>query len=368
MGARVVDHNVHGLVTVRLVDPPPEMVQHLVDVIGPSVGPPRDPDITVSFVDRFPTTPRLRVLNAREVAYDEEHFYVIGDRGLRSRVDIAGLGEATDIVCERGVTQVPLLLGVLGLRLLEQEHVLLHSAAFEFADRCVVVVGWKKGGKTETLLPFLAAGARHLSDEWSIVSPEGVVYGLPGRLQLWSWHLRQLPAFWSRVPARDRRRLRVLRAYQRAHRLLPTSRRSGPMARLLAGLAAEGGNATLGQARAMPEELVGDRVRRTPARIDVVLLAGVSPEPQCRVIPAEPELVAQRMVASLAYERQPLLTAYEQFRFAFPSRSNPLVDSARVREEAILRRALAGRAAYEVVHPYPVRLHDVYEAVRPFVS
>jgi hypothetical protein len=71
------------------------------------------------------------------------------------------------------------------------------------------------------------------------------------------------------------------------------------------------------------------------------------------------------MVSSQAFERAALTTAYQEFRYAFPDRVNPLLETARERELLLLTRALADVPAHEVRHPYPVRLHDLYAAVAP---
>jgi hypothetical protein len=78
-----------------------------------------------------------------------------------------------------------------------------------------------------------------------------------------------------------------------------------------------------------------------------------------------PSHIARSMVASLAFERRALLARYEQFRFAFPERRSELLETARAREFEYLSQALEGRPAYEIVHPYPVPLHALYEACAP---
>jgi hypothetical protein len=66
------------------------------------------------------------------------------------------------------------------------------------------------------------------------------------------------------------------------------------------------------------------------------------------------------MVSSLAYERRDLMEAYYKFRFAFPERSSELIEVALEREREVLRAVLEGKSAYEIRHPYPVSLADLY--------
>jgi hypothetical protein len=86
-------------------------------------------------------------------------------------------------------------------------------------------------------------------------------------------------------------------------------------------------------------------------------------EPDVRVAPIAGAEVAARMAFSLGYERAPLIACYEQFRFAFPDRVNPLIDQAAERERVLLDRILGGRAAHAVDHPYPVRLDALFDAM-----
>jgi hypothetical protein len=72
------------------------------------------------------------------------------------------------------------------------------------------------------------------------------------------------------------------------------------------------------------------------------------------------------MTASLTYERRNLLATYQQFRYAFPDRRNILLETAAEQELKLLTQAFEGRPSYELLHPYPVPLFDLYHAASPF--
>ena len=72
------------------------------------------------------------------------------------------------------------------------------------------------------------------------------------------------------------------------------------------------------------------------------------------------------MVSSLEFERAPLTTAYQQFRFAFPDRVSAALETVHEREPALLVDALDDLPTYEIRHPYPVRLHELYDAADPY--
>ena len=164
----------------------------------------------VRFVDRVPPTGYLRLLGLHDAAFDEEHFYLLDPQRRRARVDLTRLGEPCEILCEREIARIPLLIPILGLYLSAARHVLLHAASFVHRGRGVLVTGWQKGGKTETLLPFTAAGADYLADEWTVVGgAERGMYGLSAVARLWDWQLREVPEYWERItPAQRTRRSR----------------------------------------------------------------------------------------------------------------------------------------------------------------
>ncbi|MGR7026283.1 hypothetical protein [Geodermatophilus sp. URMC 62] len=365
----VTDHDVHGLVRVRLHGAPRRVREALVAELGAPAGPPEGtPDVTVRFTDELPVAGSLRLLGLQRTGFDDEHFYLLDPDGRRTRIDVDRLGRRDEIVCERGVDRVPLLIPVLGLHLLRRDHVLLHAASFVHGTRGVLVTGWQKGGKTETLLPFAAAGADYVSDEWTIVGgdPAGL-YGCSGIARVWDWHLRQLPAYWARIRPRQRARLRAWRGYRRLYRAVPGLDRSRARpVRALRRLATDGAWRPQGVGPIDPAVLFGSRVWQGRAPLDRVLLPVVGRDGGTTVTPLDPAEVARRMVSSQAFERAALTTAYQEFRYAFPDRVNPLLETARERELRVLTRAFAGVPAYELRHPYPMRLRDLYEAAAPY--
>ena len=363
----VTDFDVHGLVALRLCDAPGRVVDDVVRELGaPRPGPGREPDLVVRFVDRVESHGPLRLLGLHDAAYDDEHFYLLDAQRRRARVDLTRLGERCEIVCEQEIARVPLLIPVLGLYLTAARHVLLHAASFVHRGRGVLVTGWQQGGKTETLLPFTAAGAHYVADEWTVVGPDGM-YGLSAVARLWDWHLREVPQYWERITRGQRARLRVWRGYRRLYEALPRHDRvrAWPV-RMLREASADGGGPWQAVDRVPPARLFDDRVWTGRAPLDRVFLPVLTEETTTVVVPTEAETIARRMVGSLEYERSALTTAYQQFRFAFPDRVSPALETVRQRERTLLVAALADLPAYEIRHPYPVPLRDIYAAADGF--
>ena len=123
---------------------------------------------------------------------------------------------------------VPHLLAIINLTALTKGVLPLHATAFSTASAAgsmgVLVAGWSKGGKTETLLACMSEGARYVGDEWVFLTPDGRMHGLPEPIRLWSWQLEQMPALLGARPARDRRRLA---AWKNIARVAERTARSG---------------------------------------------------------------------------------------------------------------------------------------------
>jgi hypothetical protein len=86
--------------------------------------------------------------------------------------------------------------------------------------------------------------------------------------------------------------------------------------------------------------------------------------PDVTVRPMDAHEVSRRMVFSLQEEQSNLMSFYRKFRFAFPGATNGLLETSLQLQTEILNRVLAGKEAYEVLHPYPVPLPSLYEAIR----
>jgi hypothetical protein len=56
------------------------------------------------------------------------------------------------------------------------------------------------------------------------------------------------------------------------------------------------------------------------------------------------------------------------FRFAFPEKSNSIIENAETIQRDLLVKLLQGKEAYIVRHPYPFSIAALYEAMRPYIS
>jgi hypothetical protein len=365
------DFNLHGLVGIRLLNATARDINAVARQLGPIQGPlAGDPDITIRFVDQLQLSSPIRYLGLDDAAFTDDAFLVLRSKHkARAKVQIPfeRIGQRCEIVCERGLPAVPLLIPILNLTALNKGALPLHAAAFSYQGTGVLTTGWSKGGKTETLLAFVANGAQYIGDEWVYITPDGKkMHGIPEPIRVWHWHLQSLPQYWSLVGQGDRARLHTLKFVAQT------------MDRAANG--ASNGSAPLNLMRRVapmvkqqmyvdvpPQKIFNRELGQMSGNLDKIFFVGSHELSDVTVQPITPEEVASRMVFSLQEERQDLLSFYYKFRFAFPNACNELLEQAEERQREILMRVMAHKATYAVYHPYPFSLPLLYDAMRPFV-
>lgn len=361
------DFDLHGVVGLRVLDAGDQDLEVLRRQLGLApVVLTREPDVTVRFVERVTTAP-LTYVALDETAFNDEGFLVLkgnGGRPDRALVPFDLIGDRPEVRCERGVSAVPHLLAILNLTALSKGVLPLHATAFTLDGRGILVTGWSKGGKTETLLAAAARGAHYVGDEWVYLTPDGTMRGLPERIRIWSWQLDQFPELLSGRSSGDRRRLRVWRGAATCSRLV--ARLSSRVSLGGAADAARKAVPVLERQRYVkvpPAALVGeDRVALSGELGATVLVMSGSAQ-QITTRPAAAREVSQRMAASLAEERAPFMAHYRQFCFAFPGRRSELVESSGALEAELLADLFDRRPAAVVTHPHPCDIPALGDAV-----
>jgi hypothetical protein len=359
---------VHGLVGIRLVNPSSSDAEAVHKQLGALQRPlNREPDIIVRFVERLPLA-ELRHLTLHENGFTDDGFFILRSSKKAARVKIAfdqiG-GKQCEIVCESGLRSVPLLLAILNLTLLKKDCVPLHASAFEYNGLGVVVTGWSKGGKTETLLSFAAHGARYIGDEWIVLRGDGrKMYGIPEIIRLWDWHIENLPHVRRQVKRENLLFFKAVHGLDRVQQQL-----NGMIGKTFPGkMLREAMPAIKRQlnVRFEPKKIFGERCGPFEGRPDKVFLGLSHADPDITVRPLDPAFIAKRMIASIRFEQLPFFEHYLSFKFAFPDRKNEFLDDVHELQYDILRRALSGKESYEVRHPYPVSFQALYAKMKPY--
>ena len=361
-GSQTTDFDLHGLVGIRVVGGTPADLAVVRRQLGQAeTHLDRDPELTIRFVDRLAPSP-LTLVGIGESGYDDDAFYLLQAKGgsrRRTRMPFDRLGRGAEIVCERGIPAVPHLLATVNLLLLTHDVLPLHATAVEVDGKGLLVTGWSKGGKTETLLALTTEGARYVGDEWVHLPPDGRMLGLPEPIRLWAWQLAQRPDLLTSRTAAERRRLRTWSTVSRiAEGLADRSWKGSALVRRIAPALSR--QAYL---QVSPSDLFGGDAMSPSARLDAVVLV-VSHEADETVVHAvEHGEIARRMAASLAEERAPMMVHYRQFRFAFPDRPSPLLEQAGEIESRLLSARLDHVPSAKVTHPHPCDVHVLGQAV-----
>ncbi len=360
-----VTYNLRDILGVEIVDGDERDVAAVDRQLGPIRGPmPLDrPVVTVRFVDRLKTG-TLRMTGVRESATDGTRLVILRSSHkvpARVAIPVFDLGESIAIVAEHGLPAVPLLVPILNLTALATGVVPLHACAFVLDGRGILVTGWAKGGKTETLLAFLRHGAAYVGDEWIYLRPDGTMDGIPEPIRLWQWHLDQLSETRRRLPAGDLTRLAGLRIM---HAALGAAGRIARPARRAASVVA-------GQRHVdVPPHRLFDAaaIATGPIPVDTVVLVGSTDDDRVAVSEVDALQIVDRMVHSLAYERRELFARLYEARFGQPARRLELLDRAEELERTGLRAVLDGHRALALTHPYPFEIDALYRALAPHLA
>jgi len=369
---RITDFNLHDFIRIRLCNPSPADVRAVERQLGPiQVEVAGEPDITIQFVERLPQTSTLRYLGVDEAAFDDENFYVLrGKHKARTKVHIPfdEIGKRLTITCESGLPAVPLLIPIINLTALSKGILPLHASAFTYNRTGVLVTGWSKGGKTETLLAFMQNGASYIGDEWVYISADGrTIYGIPEPIRLWDWHLQQLPQYSAKVGQGDRLRLKVIKAAQATDNHMPSGVKKGFLPAKMLNRAAPVLKRQL-CVDVHPMRLFGQAAFALRGSLDRVFFTMSHETDTVSVTPIEVSEIAERMIFSLEYERANFYSFYMMFRFAFPERRNEFIECAETMQRALLMDLLKDKAAYAVYHPYPMSIAALFEVMSAYVG
>lgn len=363
-----VEFDIYGMAGVRLINPSPADAEAVTRQLGPLHAVLEgEPDITIQFVEEIPT-PTLNYLGLDFVGFDEEGLYILKSKKARAKVRIPfeQIGQPLEILCETGLRRVPLLTAVINLAMIRKGHIPLHAAGFEYHGAGVLVTGWSKGGKTEALLSFADHGARYVGDEWVFLSADGQrMFGLTEPIHVWDWQTKYLTRIKPPVKREKKILFKMIRSLDRVNRML--SRRGWNRAFPLKILD-EAMPAFKRQLHVtLPPQTIFEKEKlRRGAPVDKIFYVGSWNRPEIRVEPFDAREIAGRMAHSNRFELMPFFEYYHAFRFAFPERENPFLETVHERHAELLLRALEGKEAYRVLHPYPVSLTELFRSMEPF--
>lgn len=372
MKVETIDFDLHGMVGIRLVNAAPGDVAVVKRQLGPIQKElDRTPDIIIRFVERIAVTSPMRYLGVEDAGFTRDAFFVF--RGLHKtnvkvQIPFDQIGKPScEIICESGLSTVPLLIAIINMTALSKGILPLHASALLYNHQGILLTGWSKGGKTETLLAFAANGAKYIGDEWIYLSADGQrMYGIPEPTRLWYWHLKEMPQFKAMASRKALLKLQILNVLVTLLEKFETMAGRSALAQVLRKTK----DVIKRQLYVFlpPEKMFGQKSGEVNAKPEKLFLVASHDQSGMIVERMDPQEVAQRMVFSLQEERMEFLSYYWKFRFAFPECANPLIDQAEELQRKLLLKILAGKESYVVYHPYPFSIPLLFEAIRPYCS
>jgi hypothetical protein len=362
----ILDHDLHGLLRVRLIDPSPQARAAVERQLGtPGQPPVGEADLVVRFVDAVPRRGRLRLIGVEEMGFTDDSFVLLRRTAAGTALvtmPLDALGGSCEIECDRGIREVPLLIPLINLALVNKGVLPVHASAFTYRGEGIVAAGWRQSGKTETLLGFMAHGAVAVADEWCYITNDGSMYGIPEPVRLQDWHLEQLPQHRAAVGWPTRLRLGAWRAADG----------TGQAARRAADHGMPGARSLSRALRAAaprrhvdmdPSALFGAEGWSGRGHLDRAFLLLSVDAPDVQVAPSHGEEVADRMVFAHQHHRLNVLGTGLAARFAFPQRHHAAIDNAEELERSLLRAAFADVPCFVVEHPYPIPIETTFRAI-----
>ncbi|MCA1710224.1 MAG: hypothetical protein LC789_00730 [Actinobacteria bacterium] len=245
--------------------------------------------------------------------------------------------------------------------------VAVHAAAVDGgATGGTLVAGWSESGKTEVALALVEAGARFLSDKWTVTSADREISAFPVGVGVRGWALDALPTLRNALPPRARRQLR---AAQTGRRMLgpaldrPWSGRVTTLGARTARRGIELGDRAELSASALRRAYgtVEDPARRR--RLETLVLLVNGPSVAVHVADEPLRRVAARLARSAAYERRTYHDLQERGAYAGLARGGSR-DRAVAEEAELLSGVLAADVrVLQVTCPFPGDPRRVVDAL-----
>jgi hypothetical protein len=363
-----IDFDIHGVVRIRLIDPSPDDLEDVSKLFGcPSKQPLGDPDVTVRFVESLPVR-GIRFLGSEQHGFTDEGFFLLqeGTRQVKARIPFDQIGGRCEIVCKSRQRALPLLLPIVSLTVLKRGCVPVHASAVVYNGVGVLMAGWAHCGKTAALLRFASMGAEFVGEEWVLLSGNTQrMCGLVRPFELSYRHVASLPHVRASVSLIKRCAFHGVGILNGLQKMIFGER---PRSSLLFQGLRRASAAIEDRLRLAiaPSAIFGDRIRSAGAPADKIFLFVSHEDPRIDVGLITPFEMARRLTFLVQHELTPLLRHYGAYRFAFPSKTNDLIENAAEYSLEVLCRALRGKETCLVQLPYPHIFPELFSTIQPY--
>lgn len=360
---KIIDFNIHDIIFIRLIDPSSADERYFTEFLGNyKKSFEAEPDIIIEYVDKIDPG-ELTLIGLNHAGFNKDGFYILssGRQPVKVKIPFEKIGERCRIVCERGIRGIPLLNQIINLTFLAKGYIPLHASAFLYNGMGVLVMGWSKGGKTESLLSFALKEAKYIGDETVLITPGGKeMFGIPVSVCLWEWQLKQISELKHLVSGQKKMLFSNVHLLERIFNIGRKTflKNSYPIKMLGEILPAFKRQLNI---RVNPSKVFKNKIRDTITSIDKIILIMSREGDKITVENITASELNQRMIHSQEFELESFNQFYRTFKFAFPEMKNAFLERAGSIQNELLNKAFYNREIYKVMHPYPVSFNRLYE-------
>ncbi|UCH65122.1 MAG: hypothetical protein JSW63_11020 [Ignavibacterium sp.] len=353
-----IDFDIHGIVGLRLINPSEgdvKIVRNKFDIIPENLT--YEPDIVISYVNELELT-NLTLIGLNTAGYNESGFFILsnGKDDVKIKIPFEDIGlKQVNIVCETGSPDIPLLNHILNFILLSKNFLPLHSTSFEYNGLGALVMGWAKGGKTESLFSFIKNGAKFVSDEISLISENGEkILALKIPICIWEWQFKEIPDLIPKISFKTGLLFKSIHMLDGINKRLHIGLLNKALPLLKTQL----------NIKILPSKIFNSNKILSQTSLDRIVLAMSHDSDEIIVEPAIPREIIDRMISSQEFERDYFVKYYNVFKFAFPNLRNEFLENINSLQYSLMKKVLADKNAFIVKHPYPVSFDKLFNKMK----
>jgi hypothetical protein len=364
------EYDIHNIVGLRVVNPSAADLKLISNNYGAYEKElDREPDITIKFISSL-ETPDLVFIGLDNAGFNKDGYYILssGRSSLKVKIPFEKIGQPLEIICQTGIPGIPLLNHIINLSFLSKNYIPLHASAFRYNNLNALVMGWSKGGKTESLLAFANNDAEYIGDEVVMLSENGnEMFGIPASVTVWEWQYKQVPKLIPELSKNKKALFSLIHLIESIYNFLRKTFLKNSFVTKVISDALPAFKRQL-NFRVAPKYIFKEKIYNQKASTDKIILIMSHNSDQIIVKSCPIDEVISRMINSHDYENSAFIQHYVSFKFAFPDLRNPFLEDLNKLQADLLKKALSGKEAYKVLHPYPVSFDSLFNSMSPIFN
>ena len=367
--SHIVSYNLFDILGLKLINPGDKDLRVIDNYLGDFKKEfDGEPDISIEFKDEI-RTGTLHYLGLNNAAFDENNFYFISDgkENIKLKFPFNRVGEKIYLESERNGKSIPLLNHLINFTLISKGFLAVHASAFNYNGKGILVMGWTKGGKTESLLAFTNHGAEYIGDEWVLVSKDGsYMFGNPVPITIWEWQLKYLTNLNPEIDIQKKILFAGIHTFNKLNRFSAGIglNKKFPMKFLEYSLPTLNKQLKI---RYTPDKFFSRKLSDSTASLDKLVFIMSWEEAAIKTEIYDWEKIARSMINSIEAEQSVFWEHYSSFRFAFPDLTSSFLEEAKSIQKKLIYSAFRNKESYRVRHPYPVDLNYLFEEMNKII-